>query len=152
MLKTVSPSHNRKRPFEHYDNPRCSPHTITFLDSPSHFKRARTPSYQPDVLDQISYEVNGDLQVPTVDSLKISTWLLREVGSYDSEQSHDLFSTSEVRVLLTKAIEETKTKLKQQYQQALQMKLKEQHDNFVSFNRDNMSSVKSTDTLDRYIF
>eukprot|EP01126_Amoeba_proteus_P002793 TRINITY_DN1089_c0_g1_i7.p1 TRINITY_DN1089_c0_g1~~TRINITY_DN1089_c0_g1_i7.p1 ORF type:complete len:145 (-),score=17.68 TRINITY_DN1089_c0_g1_i7:468-902(-) len=144
MLRTVSPSHNRKRPFEHYDNPRCSPHTITFLDSPSHFKRARTPSYRPETLNQTD-EVYGDLQVPTIDSLKISTWLSRE-------GDHDLFSTSEVRVLLTKAIEETKTKLKQQYQQALQMKLKEQHDNFVSFNRDNMSSVESIDTLDRYIF
>jgi len=136
-----------KRPFDCLQNSppsSCSPHKITFLDSPpQNIKKRKTEQFQPIIEDDDKKLVQSDTS-QYLDHHNVDQTLLEWIPKYKrvkyqaSKPSEKIFNSIDVRMILAKAIEETKLMLKEEYERALQQRLAEQFQQFSSYTQDNI--------------
>eukprot|EP00026_Physarum_polycephalum_P020220 Phypoly_transcript_22667.p1 GENE.Phypoly_transcript_22667~~Phypoly_transcript_22667.p1 ORF type:complete len:163 (+),score=14.14 Phypoly_transcript_22667:39-527(+) len=121
----------------------CSPHKIQFLDSPS--KRVRTTSPMPSVAPTQKPEspfTPHQQEDP-------SNILARNAPKHPRMIGSELvFSESEVKAIVEKALIERENALRVEYDSILQELLQEQYRNFAKFHEDYVSrQIK-----DRYVY
>jgi len=160
IFSNMSVKVGTKRAFEHIQTPSpCSPHRIISLDSTEQVNKKRRvdwsgpiPSEQQETQARPTYET--DFQSTSlaygIDDSKIYEWLPKHKRSkFPPPTSQEKFlSLLDVKYIIAGALEETKQKLRSEYDQILAEKLQEQFNAFTRFNQDNIDRQMQSSTFD----
>eukprot|EP01110_Echinostelium_bisporum_P011977 TRINITY_DN6129_c0_g1_i1.p1 TRINITY_DN6129_c0_g1~~TRINITY_DN6129_c0_g1_i1.p1 ORF type:complete len:169 (+),score=25.30 TRINITY_DN6129_c0_g1_i1:67-507(+) len=141
MLKSVKRSYDSMSDATPMVTTSCSPHKIQFLESP--LKRNRnndSPATSPTTLQRPS-------SFPTQPTVDPNTLLEKNLPKKPKSIGNEIvYTESEVRSIVEKAVADREAALRSEYDRILQELLQDQYRNFAKFHEDYVSrSVKESD-------